>query len=173
MTKTVCFTGHRPKQLNGYNVSDNLEMLLKLREVVVDHIENKDVTTFITGMAQGIDQWSARIVNKLKEKYPHIKVVAAVPCAEHWKAWEYNPQAVADWHEIIEFCDEVHYVSNEPYTPWCMQVRNEWMVNNSDYVIAVWNGAPKGGTTNCVNYAKKKNAYITQLHPFKLEVNEI
>ena len=148
-------------------------MLVKLREVIIEHIEDKDVSTFITGMALGIDQWSARIVYKLKEKYPHIKLVAAVPCAKHYEAWKNNPKAIEEWYEIIDFCDEVYYVSEEPYTHWCMQKRNEWMVDNSDYVIAVWKGSATGGTTNCVKYAKKKNSYITQLHPFTLEIKEI
>ncbi|PAD70641.1 hypothetical protein CHH83_02225 [Bacillus sp. 7586-K] len=45
-----------------------------------------------------------------------------------------------------------------------MQKRNEWMVDNSDYVIAVWDGT-KGGTGNCVKYAQKQNKYITTIKP--------
>ena len=33
--------------------------------------------------------------------------------------------------------------------------KNEYMVDNSDYVIAVWNGKPSG-TGNTVTYARKK-----------------
>lgn len=38
------------------------------------------------------------------------------------------------------------------------------MVNNSDIVIAVWNGS-KGGTGNCVNYAKMQKKEIIVINP--------
>jgi uncharacterized phage-like protein YoqJ len=49
-----------------------------------------------------------------------------------------TPEAQAD--RIVEICDD-------PYEPWKMQKRNEWMVDNSDADIAVWNSQP-GGTKN-------------------------
>ena len=41
------------------------------------------------------------------------------------------------------------------YHPAKMQKRNEFMVDNCDILIALWNGT-SGGTKNCINYAKKK-----------------
>lgn len=35
-----------------------------------------------------------------------------------------------------------------------MQKRNEYMVDHSDIVLAVWNGK-KSGTENCIKYAEK------------------
>lgn len=169
MTNSCCFTGHRPNKLNGYNPTDNKELLFKLRDIVIDHIENKDVDTFITGMALGIDMWAGRIVLKLKEKYPHIKLVAAVPCKNQHNKW--SQISKDEWQDIIDKCDKVHYVSEESYTHWCMQKRNEWMVDNSNYIIAVWDGT-NGGTGNCVEYAKKVNKEITRLDPKTLEVIE-
>lgn len=169
MVKVTCFTGHRPNRLNGYDPQDNLELLNKLKEVVIEHIEN-GVTTFISGMALGIDMWAARIVLKLKETtQPHIKLIAAVPCEKQYSKW--HQKNIDEWHNIISKADEVVYVSNESYTSWCMQKRNEWMVDNSDYVIAVWNGE-NGGTGNCVKYAKKKELEITYIHPKTLEVTK-
>lgn len=171
MSKTVCFTGHRPNRLGGYDPFSyqNYKMLLTLKEIIVDHIENKNVDTFITGMALGIDQWAAKLVLKLKETYPHIKLVAAIPCANHSSKWIKESQD--EWQSIIDRCDTVHYVSNEEYTHWCMQKRNEFMVDNADYVIAVWDGTT-GGTANCVLYADKMNREILRLHPKTLEVSD-
>lgn len=164
MTNISCFTGHRPEKLYGYDPfsEGNYQMLMELREIIIDHIENKEVDTFITGMALGIDTWAAKIVLKLKETYPHIKLFAAVPCIKQYKKWQ--QESKDEWQIIIDKCDEVYYVSNEEYTHWCMQKRNEWMVDNSQYVIAVWDGT-SGGTANCVNYAKKINKTIEVLTP--------
>lgn len=173
MNNVACFTGHRPDSLFGYkpNTEGNKKLLWKLKYIIEDHIENKGVDTFITGMALGIDMWAARIVFKVKEKYPHIKLIAAVPCKNQHNKW--IDESKREWQMIINRCDEVHYVTNEEYTKWCMQKRNEWMVDNSQYVIAVWNGG-KGGTGNCVNYAKKLNKEITYLNPndIKEELNK-
>ena len=43
-----------------------------------------------------------------------------------------------------------------------MFLRNEWMVNNADRVVALWNGTP-GGTTGTVNYAKQQGIPIDNL----------
>ena len=60
--------------------------------------------------------------------------------------------------------DEVFYASEEEYKPYLMQRRNIWMVDESDYVIAVWDGS-NGGTGNCVKYAQKEDKQITIVKP--------
>jgi uncharacterized phage-like protein YoqJ len=48
-----------------------------------------------------------------------------------------------------------------------MQKRNEYMIDKSDYVIAVWDGSPSG-TGNTVRYAKQKNKKILIINPSDL-----
>ena len=163
INQTACFTGHRPNKLKGYNPKDNKELLWRLHTEIVRHIEEHQVDTFINGLALGIDQWAARIVIKLRQtKYPHIKLISAVPCKNHSNKW--IKQSQIEWQEIVDLSDEVIYVSEEEYKPYLMQVRNEWMTNKSEYVIAVWDGT-NGGTGNCVNFAKKQNKKITIIKP--------
>lgn len=41
-----------------------------------------------------------------------------------------------------------------------MQIRNEWMVDNSDIIFSMYNGDKVGGTYNCIKYieaVKKPN----------------
>lgn len=47
----------------------------------------------------------------------------------------------------------------QKYTSNCVQKRNQYMVANSDYVIAVWNGKPSG-TDNTVKHAMKNNKIV-------------
>ena len=49
--------------------------------------------------------------------------------------------------------------------------RNEYMVDNSDYVIAVWNGKPSG-TGNTVKYARKNNKMVLLVDPQTLEIEK-
>ena len=168
--RTIAFTGHRPKKLHGYNFRSegNLKMLMKLRAVIEKLIVKRGFHTFITGMALGIDMWSARIVLALKQKYPHIKLVCAVPCANHSAKWNEDDQKMHQ--EILDQSDYTYYVSEEPYTPWCMQKRDEWMIDNCNFVVAVWNGEEDGGTWNTIKYARKRQRKMLQLHPMTLEV---
>jgi uncharacterized phage-like protein YoqJ len=59
------------------------------------------------------------------------------------------------------------------YHPAKMQKRNEYMVDNSDFVIAVFDGEQKGGTFNCIKYAlnqTNRNLQIHIINPNTLEV---
>lgn len=168
--KTMCFTGHRPSKLFGYDykIDGNRVMLLKLRELIIELIENRGVDTFISGMAIGVDMWSARIVLKLKEKYPHIKLVCAIPCIEQYSRW--SKADIETYMYILKCADFIHYVSEEAYTNWCMVTRDKWMVDFSKYVIAVWDEGEDGGTWQTIKLARKRQRSITYLNPNTLEV---
>jgi uncharacterized phage-like protein YoqJ len=53
----------------------------------------------------------------------------------------------------------IQMVSFKEYDLDCMNKRNEWMVDNCDLLIAVWDGT-SGGTANCIKYAVKKKKQI-------------
>jgi uncharacterized phage-like protein YoqJ len=163
--KTGCFTGHRPHKLFGYNpnTTGNLRIIGSIRAEIIRHID-MGVDTFISGMALGVDMWSAIEVIKLKELYPHIKLVCAIPCIEQYKKWKED--SIIEYHQILEQADEVIYVSDKPYTDKCMHDRDKWMVDRSKYVIAVYNGDTDGGTYITYKYAKKKSKIITKINPY-------
>jgi uncharacterized phage-like protein YoqJ len=50
------------------------------------------------------------------------------------------------------------------YSAAKMQIRNEYMVNACDKLIAVWDHTP-GGTENCVKYAQSINKDIIYIDP--------
>lgn len=143
----VCFTGHRPEKLT------RSERLIKRDlEKEIKRAINNGFTTFITGMARGTDIWAAEIVLELKDKGKDIKLICASPYHGFEKCWG------EDWRQryktIFSKADYAFFVSME-YSRSCFQVRNEWMVNHSSRVIAVYNGE-RGGTMNTIEYAAKK-----------------
>ena len=85
-----------------------------------------------------------------------IKIECAVPCKNQEIQW--NTFQQKRYRAIIDKCDAVVYISNE-YSLGCMQKRNEYMVDNSNLLIAGWNGEPSG-TANTINYAKSKGIEI-------------
>ena len=53
-------------------------------------------------------------------------------------------------------------VLSESYTPSCMAVRNRFMVDNSNVLVACYDGM-SGGTWNTIKYAQKKDIEVIQL----------
>ena len=65
------------------------------------------------------------------------------------------------FNKIIKKADLVKEI-NDHYFTGCYQVRNEWMVDRSSLVIAVFNGQ-RSGTKNTVEYALRKGVTINNV----------
>lgn len=156
----IAVTGHRPNKLYGYNLNNkkNLELKEKLKKILID---NK-CTEAITGMALGVDTIFALAVLELKDEGYNIKLHCAIPCRNHSSKW--IKESVDLYNDILSKADVVKLVTDETYKPYLMQVRNEYMVDLADKIIAVWDGS-SGGTANCVKYAQKKNKEIIRIIP--------
>lgn len=148
--KIVAATGHRPDKLGGYS-KENLERLI---DFAIEHIP-KDTTKVISGMALGWDMAIAYASIELK-----IPFTAAVPFKGQEKMWPSSSQA--EFNYLIRNASEVVVVSDGGYASWKMQVRNQWMVNHCDLLLALWNGS-SGGTGNCIAYATKSDKSIINL----------
>lgn len=146
-----CFTGHRPDkmQLGEKEVKPLLEK-------AVDKAIEDGFVTFITGMAEGTDIWAAEIVLDRKKKNKNLHLVCAIPHPNFEK--RRNKEEILRFNEIIKNADLVKVINNH-YFNGCYQLRNEWMVDRSNLVIAVFNGQ-SSGTKNTVFYAKQKGVCV-------------
>jgi uncharacterized phage-like protein YoqJ len=176
----ACFTGHRPNKLGtGYSITNNRVKTYSnlMLPTIVKLIEEKSVDTFITGGALGVDQIAYWTIHKLQRQGYRIKNILAIPYKDQPKIWR-NTELVRWYYEMIRRADEVVFVDTLPnykipHVPegvhhnLKLQRRNEYMVDRSDYVIAVWNGSP-GGTENCVKYALRLKKNIVHIDPSEL-----
>lgn len=151
----VAFTGHRPNKLGGYKLP-NPTYNYVCQQIEKTLLAEKPDEAII-GMALGIDQWAANICHKLG-----IPFTAAVPFVGQEKAWPESSQKT--YHKLLKLSKKVVIVCEGEYEAIKMQIRNQWMVNNSDKLIAVWDGT-NGGTGNCVKYAKSVNKDIIYINP--------
>lgn len=162
---TACFTGHRKiggEYYNRMNPSADW-MLLKdhLTLIVGSLIVDHKVDHFISGLAIGVDMLGAECVALCKAFGPDVKLTGAMPFPSQRKSW---PKPTRNhWHDICSLCNEVVSISADPYHPSKMQIRNEWMVDHSNYVIAIWDGRKKGGTWNCIKYAQSEGKPVLHL----------
>lgn len=158
-----CCTGHRPQGFPwAYNVDKQKYKNYKkeLLSIIEYLIKEKDVSEFISGMALGADSDFAECVLTLRKKYKYIRLRCAIPCRDQTRLWD--KKDVLRYEKILKRAD-CSVVLSEHYTRSCMFERNRYMVDNSDYVLAVWNGEKKGGTWYTIDYASKKNKPIEVL----------
>lgn len=144
--KTVCFTGHRniPASVCAEVTSRLYSTVARL---ILDGCEN-----FICGGAVGFDTSAAVCVLNMKERFPHIKLVLALPCRDQTMRWE-NLEDLSKYKEILGKADSVVYM--QPfYSDGCMHQRNRWMVDHSSICVAYLT-ARRGGTFYTYNYAEK------------------
>lgn len=159
--KTCCFSGHRPAKLPwGYDETD--ARCVKFKEnlyAVISAVYDSGIKHFICGMALGCDIYCAETVLRLKKTHSDITLQAAVPYRGQADGWGENNRR--RYESILRACSEITVLS-EHYTPACMAMRNRFMVDNSNVLVACYDGMT-GGTQNTIRYARKKDIEIIQL----------
>lgn len=141
--RVVAVTGHRPDKLSGYEHAAKL----RLQQVAERVLEEARPRSIITGMALGWDQAVAVAAGRCGIPY-----IAAVPFKGQHEQWPFF--AREEYERLLRYAYRVVYVSEPGYAVWKMQRRNEWMVDQCEAVLALWDGSG-GGTANCIQYAAK------------------
>ena len=139
------FTGHRPQYLDG-----NFDYKSKLWTDMADWLSEQlqDASQAIAGGALGVDTLAAKVAVEL-----NIPLILALPWEGCYDKYAKKHRDRLNW--LMERAKDVVYVCDPPYAPWKYQLRNEFMVDNCDHLLAVWNGKSAGGTYNCIKYARK------------------
>jgi uncharacterized phage-like protein YoqJ len=153
-------TGHRPSKLGGYGQ----EVFKGLVGLALSAIHSRGYTRIISGMALGWDQALAAAAIQLK-----IPFIAAVPCHNYHVKWPNS--SVSQYQSLLKQCSEVVIVTHAPYQPHYLQLRNQWMVDRADEILALFDGEKQGGTWNCIRYAMEKGKPIHNLWSQALPLN--
>jgi uncharacterized phage-like protein YoqJ len=185
---TICFTGHRPNKLGGYNwyTTKNIKIMKMLKKEIIELIRyqyenfNERKFTFIFGGALGIDQMAFEIIFEIKTNILNTKLnlditlILSMPFEKQSDNW-YDLKDKERLQSQIERADQVILVDTlekykfqkvaiGEYHPVKMQLRNQYMVDNANTIIGVWDGT-QGGTGNCINYARKSKKQIIIINP--------
>ena len=150
---TCCFTGHRdipPEILPALAAKVEAEVL----ELIADGIRY-----FYAGGALGFDTLAAETVLRLRDQFPQIQLILALPNREQTRGW--SAASVERYESILRRANEVIYTS-EHYTRGCMQRRNRFMVDHSAVCVAYCTRAT-GGSAYTLQYARKSGLRILLL----------
>ena len=150
--RACCITGHRdiPAQQIGY-VKDALHH--EIDKAIVD-----GYTYFMSGFGEGVEQLFAEIVIHKKEYNPILQLIAVLPYRKRLETLQKKERTKL----LLERCADV-IVIREEYIPCVYSHRNRYMVENSDRVIAVYDGREQGGTVNAIRFT----------HELRKELREI
>lgn len=152
-SSTACFTGHR-----SLPSGDALRALRVATENAVRDQICQGYDTFIVGGALGFDTLAQQILTELRNEFPYIRIVMAVPCPEQDARWPAEDRRV--YRDLLESADARILIARE-YSRNCMLKRNRYMVSRSSVCIAYHTHAG-GGTDYTVHYAQNRG--VTVIH---------
>lgn len=148
MKSKICsFAGHADIFTNKEGLKE------KVTDIATRLIENENVDTFYNGGKGAFDLLCVSVVEKLKKKYTGIRshlILSYIP----------GEKKESD-KEFYSNFDNIIYPGLERIPPrYAILKRNEWMIDNSDFLIA-YVGHNWGGAYKTLQYAKKKNHITT------------
>ena len=155
--KTCCVTGHRDLPQNQINYV-KAALLREIEKSVADGF-----TCFMSGVAEGVDQYFVEIVMEKQKDDPSLELIAVIPYQKRLDSL----RAKRRTYEMLEACADVVVMQEKCHPSVTQQSvyspRTRYMVEHSDRVIAVYDGREKGGTVRTIRFA----------HQMKKELREI
>lgn len=151
---SAALTGHRPERLNYPEI--DFYTSFEWRRIIdwlKQKIKEECITDAYCGMASGSDiaYGIATVELMHDEKYP-IKLHCILPCKD------YNNKI--KWHKFLKgYADEWVELSDDFYKG-CDNVRDQYMIDHSDKLFAIWDGNKSGGVWSTIRKAQKKNIEI-------------
>lgn len=150
---SVCFSGHR--KLENFNA------VYMATELIIIKLIEQGANVFYNGFALGFDLLAAKIIINLKIIYPNIKLIAILPCPPEFQTKKWNEYSKLNYNNALNKADDI-IVLSEKYYNGCMQVRNKYLVENSNYCICYLTQST-GGTAFTVKYAVKNSLNIINI----------
>ena len=155
----VALTGHRPQRLGLPD--DELDLKwARIGHWILNQI--LDVSDVYCGMANGSDiliglntcviKESYRAASPELEKNRNLKLHCILPCKDYNSSNKYYSKLKTEADEWIELSDEFY--------KGCDNVRDQYMVDHCDVLLAIWDGNKSGGVWSTIRKAQKAGKKI-------------
>ena len=137
MGKTCAFLGNNYDKFLDINLGHRTPPNLKarIREEVINLIENEDVDTFLVGEKGGYEIDAYDVVLKVQQEYPHIRIYLVIS-----QMTDLHEMGVRDGAQVIErrgFDDFILPPKCElGYKRLCLVYRNRYIIENTNFIIA-------------------------------------
>lgn len=148
----AALTGHRPERLgyakDTYATMDWVYMIdwLKLK------IKENNITDVYCGMANGCDIAYGIAALQLKEEGYAVRLHCILPCK--------NYNASNMWYDALKKGAYKWVELSDEFYKGCDNARDQYMVDHSDRLFAIWDGHKSGGVWSTIRKAQKKGIDI-------------
>lgn len=136
-TKAIALTGHR------FIPFEKQPLLKKLLVSAVTNNYEQGFTTYYCGMAVGFDMLAAEVILELKNKLKDLKLIAVLPFQN--QSDRFSSYDKKRYQSILEQANEIVTLRKD-YCNRCFLIRDDYMVEQADAVIAYLSRTDKGGT---------------------------
>lgn len=157
------FSGHRPQKMPfGFDELD--QRCIDFKQRLHDTIESLiwcGYSHFLSGGALGMDMYAAEIVLEFRQQYPWIGLEMVIPFDSQPDKW--NDLYKERYRVLLDKADIVTFTSHE-YSKGAIFLRNRYLVDNADLLLAAYDGQP-GGTQLTCNYARKAGIDVCRIPP--------
>ena len=156
-----CFTGHRtiPDELLDA-VREKLRHAIRL-------LASCGFQYFVCGGALGFDMLAEQILLEEAENDGRIKLVLALPCRDQTGKWlktgSGGTELLREYMRIKAAASAIIYVTDF-YKDGCMRERNQFMVDNSSFCVAYYNGSVRSGAGQTYRMAVRGGLKIYNIH---------
>ena len=158
---TCCFTGHRAIPGDARDaIEEKLHHAVRL-------LASCGFRFFLCGGALGFDMLAEQVLIDEAKTDGNISLVLALPCRDqtgNWlKAGKNGTEALREYMRLKAEAAAVVYV-NDFYTDGCMKERNRFMVDNSSFCVAYYNGSVRSGAGQTFRMAEKAGVKIYNIY---------
>ena len=156
------FTGYRVQKLPFSGEDDPVCEDFKGRlYAAIEALIWQGYTHFLSGGALGMDMYAAEAVLQLRGKYPWIGLEMVIPFDRQDELWPLPLRR--RYARLLAEADILTHTGRR-YTHVCMLMRNRYLVDNADLLLAAYDGKP-GGTAITVAYAEKTGVPVMTILP--------
>jgi len=124
---------------------------------------DRGITNFLTGMALGTDLLAAQIWIERQLSWEAIR-----PCGDQCNEWTWKQQE--RYYKLLNKATKQKTLYSH-YSKGVMQARDQYLVDNSQLCLAVWDGKQSGGTFLTIKMARKAQLPIIIFNPKTLEIH--
>ena len=162
MGKTCAFLGNNYDKFLDIELGHRTPAGLKarIREEVINLIENEDVDTFLVGEIGGYEVDAYDVVLDVQKEYPHIRIYLVIS-----KMTDLHEMGVCDAAYVVErrgFDDFILPPKCEfGYKKLCIVYRNRYIIENTNFIIAYNNH--EGKAYEFCKAAKGKGVKVIEL----------
>lgn len=108
-----------------------------------------------------MDMFAAEAVVELRKQHPEVILEMVSPFDDQASKW---PEEYRARHDLLFELADITTATSHIYTKSAMFIRNRYLVNNADLLLAAYDGQP-GGTAMTCELARRYNVPIMKIKP--------